>query len=260
MDLRSKMEQYEILKKHPLLYEYLPHTNWYNPKILMDMLNKYSTIYLKPNNKSRGIGIIRVKVVSNNGYEVSFEKTSKKINRKNLVLELEQIMIDTKKYIVQQGIDLATYHDHSFDMRIVLQKVYKTWRVTLTSAKVASSADAIITNVAQGATDYLLHDILQEYDQKQNPMTTFREIIDLAHQIANVLGNRLPIMITGLDLALDKSNKLWFIESNAKPACDKCKLVNDGLSVAKYEEAREIIKNSRKMNKTKGQNRTKYKF
>ncbi|SES72560.1 YheC/D like ATP-grasp [Natronincola peptidivorans] len=251
MDLRCKMTQYEILMKDPMVSKHIPHTKWYDRKTLMNMMDLYSTIYIKPYNKSRGNGIIRVKAANKNEYIISFETTYKKVDKRHLALELEQIMTRPKQYIIQQGIDLATYQECSFDMRIVLQKVNNIWRVTLTSAKVANSQDAIVTNVAKGAKDYLLHDILQQYDQKQNSMTIFREIIDFAHQIASILGHKLPLKITGIDIGIDKHGNLWFIESNALPACKQCKLVNDKLSIKKYEDANRLIGNRSRNKRSK---------
>lgn len=241
------MKHYEILIKDPIIAKHIPETHWYNYNALRSMLNKYSIIYLKPNDKSSGNGIIRIKFIAKDKYTVSFEKTTMNVDRANLTTALKKIITGNSKYIIQQGIDLATYKNNPFDMRIVLQKVWKTWRITLTSAKVASTEDAIVTNVAKGARDYLLQQILHEYDQKKDPMATFREIIDLSHQIANVLGNQLPIVITGIDIAVDKHGYIWFIESNEKPDCTRCKNVNDNLSIKKYEEARYLIKTSKKL-------------
>ena len=243
------MKQYEILVKDPLVAQHLPETNWYNYATLRNMLNKYPIIYLKPNDASSGNGIIRIELINTDKYRISFEKNTMNVDKINLGSVLKKMMTGTQKYIIQQGIDLATYKNNPFDMRIVLQRVYRIWRTTLTSAKVATSQDAIVTNIAKGAKDYLLQDVLKSYDQKQDTMATFREIIDLSHQIANVLGNQLPLVIVGLDVAIDKNGKIWFIESNEKPECGRCKLVNDKLSVRKYEQARNIIKSSQKLMK-----------
>lgn len=240
------MKHYEILVKDPIIAKHLPETHWYGYSTLRSMLNKYSMLYLKPNNNSSGNGIIRIKLIGKDYYQVSFENTTIDVAKINLVTTLKKIIKGTPNYIIQQGIDLATYKNNPFDMRIVLQKVLKTWRITLNSAKVASAEDAIVTNVAKGAKDYLLQQILYDYDQKIDPMATFREILDLSHQIANVLGEQLPILIIGLDLAVDKQGKIWFIESNERPDCIRCKIVNDKLSVEKYEQARNLIRISKR--------------
>jgi hypothetical protein len=147
-------------------------------------------------------------------------------------------LLAEEKYFLQQGIDLATYRNCPFDIRMVLQKPNKVWRLTLTSAKVAQKEDAVVTNVARGAKDYPLQDILQKYDQRRNPLVTIRELVDLSHQIASVLGSAFPMKIIGLDMALDKKGKIWFLEGNNQPQCARCKLVNDKLAREKYEEAR----------------------
>lgn len=239
------MKQYEILAKDPIIAKHLPETHWYNYSTLRSMLNKYPIIYLKPIDKSSGNGIVCINLITKDKYKVSFETTKMNVDKINLGTTLKKIITNNSKYIIQQGIDLATYKKKPFDMRIVLQKVWKTWRITLTSARVASAEDAVVTNVSKGAKDYLLQQILYEYDQKKDPMATFREIIDLSHQIANVLGNQLPIVIAGLDIAVDKSGEIWFIESNKQPDCARCKIVNDKLSVKKYEQARRLVKTNK---------------
>ena len=241
------MRHYEILSKDSIIAEYLPETKWYNSKSLMDLLSKYQTVYLKPNDNTGGNGIVRVKLAGNDGCVISNVHGSTKVDLGDLVQVIKHNMPSTSKYIVQQGIDLATYNNRPFDMRIVLQRVFKTWRVTLSSAKVATAPEAIVTNVAKGAEDFLLHRILEEYDQRQEPMAILREIIDLSHQIAHALGSQLPILIAGLDLALDKAGRLWFIEANEKPECRRCKLVNDEVSVKKYEMAKSIIQRSQRL-------------
>jgi len=242
------MRHYEILSKDPIIAEYLPETRWCSSKSLIELLNKYQMIYLKPNDNTGGNGIIRVTLIDKDACLISNENNSKKVDLSNLVSVLKQLIPSTSKYIVQQGIDIATYNNRPFDMRIVLNRVLKIWRATLTSAKVATTSEAIVTNVAKGAEDYLLHSILQQYDQSKEPMATFRDIIDLSHQIAQTLGSQLPLLTIGLDLALDKSGRLWFIEANEKPECRRCKLVNDEASVRKYEMAKSLMQRSQKHN------------
>ncbi|WP_026478010.1 YheC/YheD family protein [Alkaliphilus transvaalensis] len=241
--MRNKMGHYEVLIKDPIIAEHIPETCWYNNKALANMLEKYPSIYLKPNDNTGGNGIIRIKRIKKIKYLVSVDKKTKEIDQRMLNNVLKEVINHPEKYIIQQGIELSTYNYKPFDMRIVLQKALNTWRLTLTSVKVAATRNAVVTNVSKGATDYPLHKILQRYDQKKEPMIIFREMIDLSHQIANVLGNSKPLKIVGLDIALDKSGKLWFIEANEHPECGRCKLVNDQLSVKKYEKTSKLSKN-----------------
>lgn len=239
---QRKMRTHNILLKDPVIAEHLPYMDWYSYNKLIDMLNKYTTVYVKPNRGRQGNNIIRIKSLLDNKYEIISDGNRKQIDGDSLQSELSLVMKENKKYIIQEGIDLATYGGNPFDMRIVLHKIYNAWQVTLTSARVARHKDDIITNVSKGAKDYLLYDILQAYDQKSNPMADMREIIDLSHRIAYVAGTALPIFIIGLDLALDKDRHIWLIEANLSPQCAKCRLVNDEISLRKYWQARKIIK------------------
>lgn len=246
MDYKGKLAKHLILKQDPITLKHLPITNWYSEKNFEDMLKRFSTIYIKPDVGSQGKNIVRVKIRKDNVVNISYDENNIIVAEKEIVAVLKKIIRDDTKYIVQQGIELATYNKHPFDIRVVLQKPYGTWQVTLTSAKVAKGPDSVVTNVAQGAKDYLLHEILKNYDQSIDPICSMREIIDLSHRTAEILHKNIPLEILGLDLALDKKGDLWIIEANTHPACSKCKLVNDETSVDKYESAKMAVQSGKK--------------
>ncbi len=243
-DIKSKMIKAKVLFKHPIVARHVPKTVWYNSQNLKRMLDGYGSIYVKANKGWQGNWVIRIKKLSTYEYELADNEVAKLIHPADLETELEAMM-DKKTYIIQQGIDLATYKGCPFDIRMVMQKPYDTWELTLTAAKVASREDAVVTNVSKGAKDYPLNDIILEYDQKQDPMATLKELINLSHQISGILGSSLPFRIIGLDMALDKEGKVWFIEANTRPQCARCILVNDKSSVDKFENAQNIIKRER---------------
>lgn len=247
--ISSKMKKTGALLNHPLVSEHVPKTVWYNSQNLQEMLALYDGIYIKPNTGKQGNRVIRVKKVNEFDCQVSDNDFSKTIMISDLFSELEKIMA-SRVYIIQQRIDLATYKNCPFDIRMVLQKPYTTWALTLTSAKVALREDAVVTNVSKGAQDYPLNDILRQYDQREDPLATLRELVNLAHEIANILGSNFPLRIIGLDMAIDKKGKVWFIEANTQPQCARCKQVNDKISKHKYEIARKIIRGKRKPSKS----------
>ncbi len=242
-NIRSKMKKTCALLDHPAISQHVPETVWYNPLNLEDMLSRYKGIYIKPNTGKQGNRVIRLRKVNEFDGVLSYNNSSINILLSGVSSELETIMTK-RRYIIQSEIDLATYKDCPFDIRMVMQKPYATWELTLTSARVALIEDAVVTNVSKGAQDYPLNDILQKYDQKQDPMASLRELLDLAHQISDILGSKFPLRIIGFDMALDKQGKVWFIEANTRPQCARCKQVNDEISQQKYEEAKKIIKAS----------------
>lgn len=243
MEYKGKMAKYSILKKDPIASKHLPTTYWYSECSLEELLKTFSSIYIKPDGGSLGKNIIRVKVIEGNMAQISFEDDTITVNKDEIAPMVKKFMRVDLKYIVQQGIDLATYKERPFDIRVVLQKPFDVWQVTLTSAKVAKMPDSVVTNVARGAKDYLLHQILSIHDQAQamDPICSMRELIDLSHRTAAVLNSKIPLEILGLDLAIDKKGDLWIIEANVQPSCSKCQLVNDEISVKKYERAKKAL-------------------
>lgn len=241
---KSKLEKINALLKDPFIARHIPETMEFQAENLREMLHRFPALYLKPDMGQLGLSIIRIKKLRQDRYEISSDNSHRQIPGTNVLSEILPLLAD-EKYILQQGIDLATYRNCPFDIRMVLQKPNKVWRLTLTSAKVAKKEKSVVTNVARGAKDYPLQEILQKYDQRLNPLVTMRELVDLAHQIARVLGSVFPMKIIGLDMALDKKGKVWFLEGNNRPQCARCKLVNDQISLEKYEEARGRLKEER---------------
>lgn len=240
-NIRSKMIKTRILLKHPLLSKHVPETLWYNPVNLEHMLSLYDILYIKPNTGCQGNDVIRLQKGRGPDCLLSYNNTSKELSLPDAVEELGP-MTARRRFILQQGIDLATYENCPFDIRMVMMKTYNTWGLTLTSAKVALREDAVVTNVSKGAQDYPLHEILQKYDQKKDPLVAVRDLVNLAHQISRILGSKLPLRVIGLDMAIDKKGWVWFLEANTLPQCARCLLVNDEYSQKKFQEAKAIIR------------------
>lgn len=238
--IRSKTKKSEALLAHPFISRHVPQTVWFDQLNLNNMLDRYSTIYIKPDTGRQGQKVIRIKRIKEALCEISSSKVNIIVPLSRLSAELETLM-SGKKYIIQQGVDLATYKNCPFDIRMVMQKPYTTWELTLTSARVAPAEDAVVTNISMGAKDFPLHEILHKNDQKIDSLAMIKKLVDLAHQVCSILGTKFSLRIIGLDMAVDKKGKVWFIEANTKPQCKQCKLVNDQLTQEKFTEFKAII-------------------
>ena len=111
------------------------------------------------------------------------------------------------------------------------------------SGVVAKQKDAVVTNISRGNFDLSLEEVMQKNDQKLNPMNTIRELTDGSHQIVHVLGSRFPLLVLGLDMAIDKQGKVWFIEVNTNPDCIGLEKVNDEKSYQKYLDLKKDSEN-----------------
>ncbi|MCL6443780.1 MAG: YheC/YheD family protein [Alicyclobacillus sp.] len=215
--IRSKMRKTQPLMGDPIISRYVPETDWFNAASLYRMLQTYSTVYIKPDVGRKGDGVIRIRKLSGSECEVSYRQTSLRCASKNLIWELNKIRNANKKYIIQRGIDLATYHNRPFDVRVVLQKPLNRWHLSWMSAKVAPRTGSVVTNVAKGAKDVTLIKALRGIDQSVNVHSVLRELIDVSYQIVQILGSKFPLSIVGLDMAIDKKGNIWFVEANTKP-------------------------------------------
>lgn len=244
-NIKSKMKKLRPLQTHPVVSRHVPETVWYSAENVEEMLLLYGSIYVKPDMGRQGNGIVRVTKINEIDCNISDNESSWNVPLSDVVKELEAVM-SQRVYLIQERIDLATYRGCPFDIRMVMQRPHTTWQLTLTSAKIALREDAVVTNVSKGAEDYPLNDVLRRYDQSQDPMSTLKELVDLSHQISSILGSKYPFRIIGLDMAVDKEGKVWFIEANARPQCARCKLVNDETSQEKYEAAKKMIREGKK--------------
>lgn len=215
--IRSKMKKSYPLMNDPIISRYVPKTDWLQASSLREMLRSYSTVYIKPNIGRRGNGIVRVKKRNRYESEISYRDQTIRCATKDVFYTLGKILDPRKKYLVQQGIDLATYHGRPFDVRVVLQKPLNRWQLTWVSAKVAPLRSSVVTNVSKGAKDVRINRTLTGIDQPLNRLEVMKELIDVSYQIAQKLGSHFPLNIVGLDMGIDKRGRVWFIEANTRP-------------------------------------------
>jgi len=213
----SKMLKGKPLMRDRHLSRHMPVTEWYREDTLYRMLNFFPVLYIKPDNGSSGNGIIRVRRL--NGYEcqVSYRNSTHKCMIHRLASEVRKRMLPRKKYIIQQGLSLATCRNRPFDLRVVLLRPANRWILTWMSAKIARRPDAVVTNVAKGARDALLMPTLRSADQRLDAARLRKEIESLSYRIVYKLGSYFPFRQIGLDLAIDKKGKIWYIEANTNP-------------------------------------------
>ncbi|WP_375143084.1 YheC/YheD family protein [Paenibacillus sp. D2_2] len=212
------MKKGSALIHDPQLYRHIPVTHWYHAATLTKMLKTNPVLYIKPDKGSQGTGIIRIKRINNFESLISFKSSSQKYPNTRIAFEVAKRMQRGKRYIIQQGIPLATYRKKPFDLRIVLQKPSNRWLLTWMSAKVAPRSNSIVTNVAKGARDAKIEQVLRGADQGLNVPSVMKELSGVSYKIARKLGSRFPLRIVGLDMGIDKKGKVWFIEANTNPS------------------------------------------
>jgi glutathione synthase/RimK-type ligase-like ATP-grasp enzyme len=219
----NKWEVYQLLEGKPDLTPYLPETKLLNLFTLEEMLNKYRVVYAKPANGSLGFGIIRIRLGEKGAlHYTTYGSYKRRSQAKNADEFLKKTRDFRKKhsYIVQQGLDLATYRGSSFDLRIIYQKNSQgEWQISKKFARVAPMG-SWVANLARGGTVITSRIVLKNIFKKQEKINkTNKQIRLLCQQIAGTLekssGETYGEM--GLDLGIDKNGHPWLIEVNSKP-------------------------------------------
>ncbi len=220
----NKWRVHDMLTSNPSLLPYLPETRPLNQANLQVMLNRYRVLYVKPANGSLGQGIIKIygreagkiqfAILKNTMQHGSAENTAQFLNK-------TKSFRDKKKYIVQQGIDLAKYKDSTFDIRIIYQKNGEgNWIISKKFIRVAARGSSI-SNISKGGRaeqskivmSHVLHKNKSLIIDKNNEMKYLCEAVATTMEKASqsILGE------LGLDIGIDKEGRLWLIEVNSKP-------------------------------------------
>lgn len=219
----SKLQIHQILLLDETIRPHLPGTFPATLKNMKVMMSAYDSIIIKPTNSSIGRGVMKMDRTPG-GWQLIYPATLKISNkiwrqvrfRKQLPLTLLR-KIQSRAYLVQQRLPLATYDGRPFDMRVSVQRGGSgDWSVTGIVAKVASRK-LFLTNVAQGGEIKTLPDILASDYPFLNTRSVCEQLAQFSLQVARHLSRHLPhLSDLGLDVGITADGYPLFIECNGK--------------------------------------------
>lgn len=167
----------------------------------------------------RGQGILKVSMEGDICMIRTASNTYTYRTLKSAALKLEQL-IGTKRYIVQQGIDLIRIKGHPLDFRVLLHiKPDGEWKFFGIMGKVAAK-NRFVTNHSRGGKAIRLHQALSQTFglTKQEGSEWDTRIKELSIQISNAMKKHFPnITELGLDVAIDTDQHIWLLEANTRP-------------------------------------------
>ncbi|RJX39417.1 hypothetical protein D3P09_08225 [Paenibacillus pinisoli] len=217
-NIRGKLRVCNYLLKDAELRQYVPRTVSFSRSNLQMMTDAYSSIYVKPDVGSLGIGVCKVKR-KGKGYELKAVDGKRQWSaRYDSFSGLYQKLSAMKgKLIIQQGIKLDCVNGRPYDIRAMVQRrPGGSWVCTGFMVK-AGAAQKIVTNYYQGGTIYTLGKLHRKLGLSGDEASRRERALSSASlRIARALSRRRSGMNEmGIDFARDSSGSLWVLEVNS---------------------------------------------
>lgn len=220
----NKWETHSILSSNMELQKHLPETGNFNDSDkLAELLEKYTTVYMKPIHGSLGRGIFKI-TVTPQGYCSQHRKGKKTFtqvfNNFNDLFTSLRLLKKNSTCIVQQGLDLLKYQERVFDLRVLVQKNGDGhWDITAMVARIANG-QSIFPNIAAGGEAVNIETVWRHlFSTSWSESETCKLTREIGISAAEVLEQKLGTFCEiGLDIGIDKDKNIWIIEINSKPS------------------------------------------
>jgi glutathione synthase/RimK-type ligase-like ATP-grasp enzyme len=134
-----------------------------------------------------------------------------------------------RNYIVQKEINLLRTDNNVIDVRVLVQKDHTgKWTITGMICRIGRTG-SITSNIASGGHASHLTKVLADNFNNDNTRRSIEnEVKTLALEAAQKLEASVgSIGELGIDIGIDRSGKVWFIEANLKPARQVFRLIGD---------------------------------
>lgn len=215
--LASKWLKTEALLTDPQVAPYIPATMPYAADTLVSMLDEHGMVVIKPIVGTGGNGVIRV-LQDGTGYLITHKRRSVHVNTQQSMQYVLSRMRLRRRYIIQQGIHLASIQGRPLDYRVKVVKERGRWEIRAMLGRLASPG-LFVTNICKGGSLLRLRHALRLSLPHINAWEKRNEMRHLTRQCIAILEARFPgIGELGFDYGLDHEGKIWILEVNTRPA------------------------------------------
>ncbi len=228
----NKWELHDLLKQSAL-HSYVPDTSLLNQENILEMINKYRLVYIKPLYGSKGTSVHRVELKENGDIHISLHSLAPKYiyRKEEHSRQRMEDLFKGKKYVVQQGIRMKPLNQCVFDIRVLVQKGrIGEWTVSAVTCRVAYE-HYFNTSVCTAVRDF--EDVAPQFLSSEETNRILRSLHEVSIAAAQAAENRMGSLgEISVDFGIDEQHKLWIIELNGKPQ----KKIYNAPSCVKYKK------------------------
>ncbi|WP_249043557.1 YheC/YheD family protein [Paenibacillus sacheonensis] len=211
----SKWRKTVAIRKNTELASYVPDTLRMTNTTLLQHLNRYAMVYIKPEFGMHGNGVIRVERTAA-GYKYQLNKKVRSFGDYAALYRSIRLQTGGKKYLVQKGIRLLAHRGRQFDIRVMAQFGPKrAWETTGIIGRVAAK-NKIVTNYHGGGKLLAASRLLGPHtDDVKSKLSALSK---LGVRAGKAMQSSFPgVYVIGLDIAMDESLQPWILEVNTRP-------------------------------------------
>lgn len=218
MKIASKWIKHRVLVQDSLIRAHLPQTRLLSGHTLWSMLRRHRTVYLKPVIGTGGHGIFRIRWLGNTSYLLQKEMKQYSLRGKVALLRLIRRLTGSRKYLVQQGIDLLSIKQRPLDYRLLMLRPSDRWKLIGTMGKWAAPGKIVTNHCRGGKPIGLCLSLQRSLNCSAARCQQIEQAINqLGQRIAKTLGDRYHMRQLGIDLGIDKQLRIWILEVNTDP-------------------------------------------
>lgn len=212
----DKWSKTAALLRDPRVAPHIPETRKFTSSNLSAMLNRYGMVVIKPTIGTGGHGIIQIRKGNGNYSYRYYDRTGSFNSFQAMLREVNNIRRG-RRYLIQQGIDLATINGRPVDYRVKIQKPGSVWLITGMVGRLARPG-LFVTNLCRGGTRLKFSQGVSGSLSPAAVNSMRSKMRSLTRICTNILERQFPgIGQLGFDYGIDRNGKIWIFEVNTKP-------------------------------------------
>ncbi|MFD2613499.1 YheC/YheD family endospore coat-associated protein [Paenibacillus gansuensis] len=222
--LKGKWDVQQALAGNELLQQHLPYTEVLQyGETLLPFLQERGEAFLKPHAGSHGKGTMHIAQTAPGYFEVSGRNEENQLFRYGFSDETKLLrwvlrFAGSRRYLIQEYLDLNTREGHPFDIRSLVQKDGRgMWRMTGTAVRVGKRGGVTSNLHGGGSAEETAPFLTGQFGEEQakDLMETIGRLSSLIPETLEHYHGRLAEL--GIDLGIDAEGRVWILEVNSKP-------------------------------------------